>query len=97
MYQYTATSPDGKQAILALNTSDPNTVTQLDLSGEAEIDLKYALQDGYGAFGHSFDVEATTAIDLDYALNQLDGWKIESTGTHQVTSYDPGIPAEAQT
>lgn len=98
MFQYSVTNLANQEtAIAALDTEDPNEITPLMLSGDAMIDLEFALDRTYGAFGHLFDVEETTAIDLDYALSTLNGWQVESTGDSRVTSYDPGIPANAVT
>jgi hypothetical protein len=59
--------------------------------------LKVALNRAYGAFGHGFNVDRTTAIDLDYALFTLNGWQAESIGDSRVEGYDPGIPEGAVT
>lgn len=98
MFHYIVTNMATQEtAIALLDTTDPNTIAPLALEGDAAPALKVALNRAYGAFGHTFDVEQTTAIDLDYALFTLNGWQAESVGDSQVEGYDPGIPAGAVT
>ena len=98
MFHYTVTNMATREtAIALLDTTDPNAIVPLALEGAAAPALKVALSRAYGAFGHGFDVERTTAIDLDYALFMLNGWQPESIGDSQVEDYDPGIPAGAIT
>ena len=98
MYHYVVTQMATREtAIALLDTNDPNTLAPLALEGAAAPALKVALNRAYGAFGHGFDVERTTAIDLDYALFTLNGWQPESIGDSPVEDYDPGIPEGAVT
>ncbi|MBI4739001.1 hypothetical protein HY772_05585 [Candidatus Woesearchaeota archaeon] len=54
--------------------------------------LRADLAKGYGAFGHLFKLEATTAIDLDYALKALPEYGIEIVeGEALLNEYDPEI------
>ena len=98
MFRYVATNlADQQTAIASLKTGDPNEVADLKIMGKASVDLKFALKGAYGPFGHLFNVEETSAIDLHYALSTLNGWTVESAGTHEVTTYDPDIPEGAMT
>jgi hypothetical protein len=76
MFQFSVTNlADRGLAIATLDTDDPNEVVPLTLEGEADIDLRYALDGSYGAFGHTLNVDETTAIDLHAALTALNGAK----------------------
>ncbi len=98
MYHYVVTHMATREtAIALLDATDPNTITPLALEGAAAPALKVALNRAYGAFGHGFNVDRTTAIDLDYALFTLNDWQAESIGDSRVEGYDPGIPEGAVT
>jgi hypothetical protein len=66
-----------------------------DLIGMA----KFYLESAYGAFGHLFDLEFSSPIDLHYAcLSSLADYAPEVIeGAEYVEVYDPGIPEGAVT
>ena len=93
-YKYRVTI-NGKSTTVTLLTDDPNEVGSgfVDIMGDN--DAYFAVKDyfdtAYTAFGHVFDIERTTAIDLDYALRNMPKAKIQSIGSNTVTDYDPGL------
>lgn len=70
-----------------------------DCSSETRKMLEHRLSFAYGAFGHSFNIESATPIDLHYAvmttLAEFDPQVVE--GSKLVSDYDPGIPEDAET
>lgn len=58
--------------------------------------VKFRLSDSFGAFGHRFNPEQSTPIDLDAALMSTFGPEAVDRGG-AVPSYDPDIPDGAQT
>ncbi|MGA1476373.1 MAG: hypothetical protein ACO4AI_14695 [Prochlorothrix sp.] len=83
---------------VSLEAVSPNTPAPVVYEGDADgIDIvKWNLTNAYGAFGHGFDPEVTTATDLDYALFSTFGESdVERLGP--TPSYDPGIPQGAAT
>jgi hypothetical protein len=83
--------------VVSLEAVSPNTPALVAYEGDADgIDVvKWNLSNAYGAFGHSFDPESTTATDLDYAL--FSTFPGDVTRLTAAPSYDPGIPQGAVT
>lgn len=99
-YKYRVTI-DGKSTEVTLLTDDPNEVGMgfVDILGDTEayFAVKDYFDQAYTAFGHVFDIERTTAIDLDYALKNMPKAQIKSIGSDTVTSYDPGLKGDEVT
>jgi hypothetical protein len=94
---------DESPITISLPVTDGDSVAALLFEGSTpeRIEmLKASLNRQYGAFGHGFNVNSTTAYDLDIALKSPDlsplqakiveGWAI-------VEEYDPEIPEGAVT
>lgn len=82
---------------VSLDAETHNTPAPVTYDGnpDAVYVLKQRLTNAYGAFGHGFDPEVTTATDLDYAL--FSTFPGDVTRLTDAPSYDPGIPQGAVT
>lgn len=88
-------------ASVSLYVSNGNEPGQQNWEGDEFIvkSYRFLLRDAYGAFGHSFDPEFATPIDLHYAVftNLADFNPQVVEGAELVETYDPGIPDGAVT
>jgi hypothetical protein len=89
------------ETTVSLFVTDGNESNEQVWEGDefAVQNYRFLLQNAYGAFGHSFDTEFTTPIDLHYAVmsNLADFNPQVVEGAELVESYDPGIPEGAVT
>ena len=86
---------------VSLGVDDGNESAPQKWEGDQDLIgwFKSQLEKAYGAFGHTFDSEFATPIDLHYAvfstLGDYDPVVVE--GAELVGTYDPGIPEGAVT
>jgi hypothetical protein len=95
-----AISKTGIEAQLSLDVQDGNEYGTIGIDGDELLirELLNRLDGAYGAFGHPINIKSATAIDLDYALRQMQDLTVEVTeGAEMVEVYDPDIPAGAVT
>lgn len=93
-YAYTINEPWG--VTISLTAEDGNDAQAITYSGPNAELVKSRLSEAYGAFGHIFNPDGDTPIDLDAALMSTFGpGLVERTGA--TPDYDPGIPQGAQT
>lgn len=81
---------------VSLDADNPNEMADIAIAGDIPELFEYWLSSQYGAFGHMIG-DATTPIDLHYAIvssgfpfKVLEGEKL-------VEKYDPDIPDGAMT
>jgi len=99
--KYLLTHDFGEVTII-LEARTGNSRGPLQITGDEIpiLELRYDFRDKHGAFGHRFDPESTTPIDLSHVLKtQLSPrFKVEILeGAELVKVYDPGIPEGVQT
>lgn len=89
------------ETTVSLAVTDGNESDEQNWEGDefAVKGYRFLLQNAYGAFGHSFDPEFATPIDLHYAVftNLADFNPQVVEGAELVETYDPGIPDGAVT
>ena len=91
-YQYII---DVWDVTIDLDVEDDNQKTAPAYAGENAPRVKELLSTAYGAWGHIFDPDSTTANDLDAAVMSTFGPRAQRLGP--TPSYSPGIPEGAQT
>lgn len=91
-HRYTVTSYD---AAVEIDADDPNDPTRITYSGPAADALRLRLVGAYGAFGHAFNADGDTLIDLDAALHKTFPGQVQHDGP--TITYDPGVPDDVQT
>jgi hypothetical protein len=93
-YEYLIKEPFNVRVFL--RAEDPNSWGDVQYTGKWAEVVKAKLRSSTGAFGHIFDPDNTSPIDLDYALKTSFPGRIEVKG-ELIKSYDPGIPKGAAT
>lgn len=88
-------------ASVSLSVDDGNESAPQEWEGDPGLIgwFRSRLGDTYGAFGHLFDTEFATPIDLHYAVfsTLVDYEPVVVEGAELVKTYDPGIPDGAIT
>jgi len=87
-YSYQISAP--WDVVVTLECDDDNQKAAPTYQGAKVERVKQILEDAYGAFGHIFSPDATTANDLDAAVMGVFGESAERLGP--IPSFDPGIP-----
>lgn len=85
----------------SIEAEGPNDVRPINYEAEGATSgaieaVNNRLSDAFGAFGHRFNADESSPIDLDAALISTFGLEAIERLT-QSPSYDPGIPSGAQT
>jgi hypothetical protein len=90
------------EVFLSLESTSKNQPAPLKIEGSPEkvAQVRELLDGAYGAYGHIFDIEITTPLDLYFAAKNYlntEFTPIVVEGAELVETYDPGIPEGAVT
>lgn len=95
LYQYRILGYGLTVSLEAADQNDAQAIAYAGTSGNVA-SVKARLSEAYGAFGHRFDPEGSTPLDLHHALVTTFPEGLVEPLT-ETPSYDPEIPAGAVT
>jgi hypothetical protein len=77
------------QIIIETEVDDADSLTTITIDGQHQEALSHELNESYGHYGHIFDIEQTTNLDLAAAVKKLPSFEVVSIDPEPTPSELP--------